>query len=136
MNDHIQSHKAEPVRFKDLLTEADIAVPKLSPAEAAEKLRSKDVLVVDVRDLSEVEKSGKIKGAVNVSRGMLELSVDPEGPHYDPRFQKGKTILVYCVVGIRSALAGKTLLDMGFGPVFNMGGFEELIDAGIETETV
>lgn len=134
MSNDSQTHNAKPVRFNDLLSEANAAVPQLSPAEAAEKFRSEDVLVLDVRDPSEVEQSGKIKGAVNVSRGLLELSVDPEGPHYDSAFQTNKTILVYCAVGIRSALAGKTLLDMGYGPVFNIGGFKELTDAGIETE--
>ncbi len=134
MSNDSQSHNAKPVRFNDLLSEANAAVPRLSPAETAEKLGSEDVLVLDVRDPSEVEESGKIKGAVNVSRGLLELSVDPEGPHYSQVFQKDKTILVYCVVGIRSALAGKTLLDMGYGPVFNIGGFKELADTGIETE--
>ncbi|HAA44918.1 MAG: rhodanese-like sulfurtransferase [Halomonas sp. 54_146] len=134
MNNDSQSHNTKPVRFNDLLSGANAAVPQLSPTEAIEKLRSEDVLVLDVRDPSEVEKSGKIKGAVNVSRGLLELSVDPEGPHYNQAFQKDKTILVYCVVGIRSALAGKTLLDMGYGNVFNIGSFKELTDAGVETE--
>jgi rhodanese-related sulfurtransferase len=63
---------------KGMLAEANSSVPKLSPAEAAEKMRSEDVLVVDVRDPTEVQQSGKIKGAVNVSRGMLEFRADPE----------------------------------------------------------
>ncbi|XGA81357.1 rhodanese-like domain-containing protein [Halomonas sp. CH40] len=134
MSNGSQSHNNTLVRFNDLLSEANAVVPKLSPAEAAEKLRSEEVLILDVRDPSEVEESGKIKGAVNVSRGLLELSVDPEGPHYSQVFQNDKTILVYCVVGIRSAVAGKTLLDMGYETVFNIGGFKELADAGIETE--
>jgi rhodanese-related sulfurtransferase len=119
---------------KDMLAEANAAVPKLSPAEAAEKIRSGDVLVVDVRDPSEVQQSGRIKGAVNVSRGMLEFRADPETPYYNPLFQKEKTILLHCASGGRSALAGKTLQDMGYTAVFNVGGFKDLAEAGMDIE--
>jgi len=73
---------------KDLLAEANTTVPKLSPAEAAEKIRSGDVMVVDVRDPHEVQQSGKIKGAVNVSRGMLEFRADPESQFQTPLSRK------------------------------------------------
>ncbi|MBB4185169.1 rhodanese-related sulfurtransferase [Sinorhizobium terangae] len=119
---------------KDLLAEANSAVPKLSPTEAAEKMRSGDVLIVDVRDPTEVQQTGKIKGAVNVSRGMLEFRADPESRYHNPAFQKDKTVLLHCASGGRSALAGKTLQDMGYTAVFNIGGFKELVDAGIDTE--
>jgi rhodanese-related sulfurtransferase len=119
---------------KDLLAEANTTVPKLSPAEAAEKIRSGDVMVVDVRDPHEVQQSGKIKGAVNVSRGMLEFRADPESQFHDPAFQKDKTVLLHCGSGGRAALAGKTLQDMGYTAVFNIGGFKDLAEAGIDTE--
>ncbi|MCZ4089739.1 MULTISPECIES: rhodanese-like domain-containing protein [Sinorhizobium] len=119
---------------KDLLAEANSAVQKLSPTEAAEKMRSGDVLIVDVRDPTEVQQTGKIKGAVNVSRGMLEFRADPESQYHNPAFQKDKTVLLHCASGGRSALAGKTLQDMGYTAVFNIGGFKELVDAGIDTE--
>ncbi|AFL49507.1 rhodanese-like sulfurtransferase [Sinorhizobium fredii USDA 257] len=119
---------------KDLLAEANSAVPKLSPTEAAEKMRSGDVLVVDVRDPTEVQQTGRIKGAVNVSRGMLEFRADPESQYHNPAFQKDKTILLHCASGGRSALAGKTLQEMGYTAVFNIGGFKELAEAGIDTE--
>ena len=119
---------------KDLLAEANASVPKLSPADAAERIRSGDVLVVDVRDPTEVQQSGKLKGAVAVSRGMLEFRADPESPYHNPVFQKGKTILVHCASGGRSALAGKTLQEMGYTSVFNIGGFKDLAEAGIDTE--
>jgi rhodanese-related sulfurtransferase len=119
---------------KDLLAEANSAVPKLSPTEAAEKMRSGDVLVVDVRDPTEVQQSGRIKGAVNVSRGMLEFRADPESQYHNTAFQKDKTILLHCASGGRSALAGKTLQDMGYTAVFNIGGFKNLTEAGIDTE--
>jgi rhodanese-related sulfurtransferase len=120
--------------IKDMLAEANSSVPKLSPAEAAEKMRSEDVLVVDVRDPTEVQQSGKIKGAVNVSRGMLEFRADPESQYHNPVFQKDKTILLHCASGGRSALAGKTLQDMGYTAVFNIGGFKDLAEAGLDTE--
>jgi rhodanese-related sulfurtransferase len=123
-----------PKNVKDLLAEANAAVPKLSPAEAGEKIRSGDVMVLDVRDAAEVQQSGKIKGALNVSRGLLEFRADPESPAYNPAFQKDKTILLHCASGGRSALAAKTLKDMGYTSVFNIGGFKELTESGLETE--
>ena len=123
-----------PTSVKDLLAQANATVPKLSPTEAAEKMQSGDVLVVDVRDPTEVQKSGKLKGALPVSRGMLEFKADPESPYHNPAFQKDKTILLHCASGGRSALAGKTLQDMGYTSVFNIGGFKDLAEAGIDTE--
>jgi rhodanese-related sulfurtransferase len=119
---------------KQLLAEANASVPKLSAAEAVEKVRSGNVLVVDVRDPNEVQQTGKIKGAVNVSRGMLEFRADPESPSHNSAFSKDKTILLHCASGGRSALAGKTLQEMGYTKVFNIGGFKELAEAGVETE--
>ena len=123
-----------PKTVKDLLAEANASIQKLSPAEAGEKIRSGDVLVLDVRDAAEVQQSGKIKGALNVSRGLLEFRADPDSPYYNPALQKDKTILLHCASGGRSALAGKTLQDMGYTAVFNIGGFKELTESGIETE--
>jgi rhodanese-related sulfurtransferase len=123
-----------PSNVKEMLAEANAAVPRLSPAEARSKLDGSNVLILDVRDPSEVQGSGKIKGALNVSRGMLEFRADPESPYHNPAFQKDKTVLVYCASGGRSALVGKTLKDFGYGSVYNIGGFKELADAGLETE--
>jgi rhodanese-related sulfurtransferase len=119
---------------KDMLGEANAAVPKLSPGEAAAKMKSGDVLVVDVRDPTEVQQSGRLKGALNVSRGMLEFRADPESQYHNPAFQKDKTILLHCASGGRSALAGKSLKEMGYTSVYNIGGFKELAEAGIDTE--
>ena len=123
-----------PIGVKELLAEANAAVRKLSPAEAAEKIKAGNVLIIDVRDPGEVQQSGKIQGAVNVSRGMLEFRADPETPYHNPAFQKDKTVLVYCASGGRSALSGKRLKDMGYGTVYNIGGFKELAEAGLATE--
>ena len=123
-----------PSSVKEMLADANAAVPRLPPTEAQALMTRGDVLIVDVRDPSEVQASGKIKGAVNVSRGMLEFRADPESAYHDPAFQKDKTVLVYCASGGRSALVGKTLKDFGYGTVYNVGGFKEMADAGLETE--
>ena len=122
-----------PSSVKEMLAEANAAVPRLSPAEMRTRMDG-NALILDVRDPSEVQASGKIKGAVNVSRGMLEFRADPESPYHNPAFQKDKTVLVYCASGGRSALVGKTLKEFGFCSVYNIGGFKELADAGLETE--
>jgi len=124
------------IGVKELLAEANAVVPKLSPTEAMQKMKSGNVLVVDVRDPSETKQTGTLQGAANVSRGMLEFRADVDAPTHHPAFQKDKTILVYCASGGRAALAGKRLKDMGYSSVFNIGGFKELADAGLPTEKV
>jgi rhodanese-related sulfurtransferase len=119
---------------KEMLAEANAAVPRVTPAEARRLIGRGNVLIIDVRDPSEVQASGRIKGAVNVSRGMLEFRADPESPYHDKAFQKDNTVLVYCASGGRSALSGKVLKDFGYREVVNIGGFKELADAGLDTE--
>jgi rhodanese-related sulfurtransferase len=123
-----------PSTIREMLAEANALVPRLNPAEVRDRIGKRDVLVVDVRDAPELAAGGKLKGAVHVSRGMLEFRADPESPAHDPAFQKDKTILVYCGSGGRAALVGKILKDFGYRSVFNAGGFKELADAGLETE--
>ena len=120
---------------KQLLEAANAAVERINPTQAQEKIASGDALIVDVRDPSEVAATGKIKGAINVSRGMLEFRADSQTPFHNPAFQKDRTMLLYCASGGRSALAAKTLQDMGYASVYNIGGFKELQDAGLETES-
>jgi rhodanese-related sulfurtransferase len=82
----------------------------------------------------ELASGGKLKGAVNVSRGMVEFRADPESPSHNSDFQKDRTVLIYCGSGGRAALSGKMLKDLGYQSVYNAGGFKELADAGLETE--
>ena len=123
-----------PSNVKEKLAAANAVVPRLQPSEVQSMLNREDVLILDVRDGPEVEASAKIKGAVNVSRGMLEFRADPESPYHDPAFRKDKTVVVYCASGGRSALSGKTLKDFGYRSVYNAGGFKDLAEAGVETE--
>lgn len=123
-----------PTTVKEMMVAANAAVPRLTPDKARELLAKGGVLIVDVRDGLEVGQSGRLKGAVNVSRGMLEFRADPESPYHNPAFQKDKPVAVYCASGGRSALSGKTLKEMGYAAVYNLGGFKELAEAGLETE--
>jgi rhodanese-related sulfurtransferase len=115
---------------KQLMEAANAVVPKITSAQAREMIAKGNTLVVDVRDAPELEKSGKVAGAIHHSRGMLEFRADPESPYYDKNFVKDKTIIVYCASGGRSALAGKLLKDMGYSQVFNMGAFKDWADGG------
>ncbi len=117
------------VTVKQLMEAANAAVPKVSVDEA-KALMAQGALVVDVRDGTEVAASGKVAGAVHVQRGLLEFKADSEMPTHDPAFRKDRTVIVYCASGGRSALAGKTLKDMGFSDVRNLGGFKGWADAG------
>lgn len=113
---------------------AKSAVPEISPEEAAKLLGREDVLFVDVRDGEEVAQSGKVAGAVNVSRGMLEFRADETTPYHNPAFSRDKTVILYCASGGRSALAGKALMDMGYGKVKNLGAFKAWAESGLPTE--
>src|ERR1700730_6312446 len=123
-----------PSSVKQMLAEANAAVARLDPSEVRNRMTRGDVLIVDVRDALELASGGKLKGAVHVSRGMLEFRADPESPYHDPAFQKDKTVLVYCASGGRSALSGKTLKDLRYRAVCNAGGFKDLAVGGVETE--
>ena len=115
---------------KDMLAAANGSVPKISPQDAAALMARGHVLVVDVRDGLEIQSSGKVQGAKHVSRGMLEFRADPDSPSHDKAFDRDKTVIVYCASGGRSALAGKTLKDMGYKDVRNLGGFKGWVDSG------
>jgi rhodanese-related sulfurtransferase len=93
-----------------------------------------NTLVVDLRDGTEVAASGKVKGAVNHARGVLEFRADPDSPSFDQRFDRAKNVIVYCAAGGRAALAGKLLKEMGFEKVYNLGGFKDWAEAGGEVE--
>ena len=115
---------------KQMMEAANAAVPRVTPAQAREMMAKGNTLVVDVRDAPELEKSGKVAGAVHVSRGMLEFRADPESPYHDGNFSKDKTVILYCASGGRSALSGKVLKDMGYDRVYNLGAFKDWAESG------
>jgi len=115
---------------KQMMEAANAAVPRITPEQAREMIAKGNTLVVDVRDAPEVEKSGKVAGAVHVSRGMLEFRADPESQYHDKNFAKDKTVILYCASGGRSALGGKVLKDMGYDRVYNLGAFKDWAESG------
>jgi rhodanese-related sulfurtransferase len=116
--------------LKTLMEAANTAVPKITHAEARRLSAGGNALLLDVRDAPEVESTGKIAGALNVSRGMLEFRADPDSPYHDKYFQKDKTLILYCASGGRSALAAKLLKDMGYAQVYNLGAFKDWAESG------
>jgi rhodanese-related sulfurtransferase len=118
----------------DFVAAAKKVVPSISPEEAAALRGRQDVLFVDVRDAEEVAKSGKVAGAINVSRGMLEFRADETTPYHNPAFAKHKMVILYCASGGRSALGGKALLDLGYTDVRNLGAFKDWAERGLPTE--
>ena len=123
-----------PSSVKEMLAAANAAVPRISAAETQALIDKDSVLVVDVRDGTEVAASGKVPGALNVSRGLLEFKADPESPYFDKAFSKDKTVVLYCASGGRSALAGKLLQDFGYKDVRNLGGFKDWVEGGGKVE--
>ncbi len=124
-----------PTSVKELLASANQSVPRISAAEAQRMVKG-GALLVDVRDLPELQQGGKIKGAKHVSRGMLEFRADPESPYHDPAFERAKPMILYCGSGGRAALAGKALKELGYEQVFNLGAFKDWAEGGLPIEPV
>ena len=118
---------------KQMIEAANAVVPRITPDKARELIRG-GALVLDVRDAPEVEKTGKIAGALHVSRGMLEFRADPESPYHDKTFDRTKPVIIYCASGGRSALSGKTLKDLGYDEVYNLGAFKDWAESGGEID--
>lgn len=121
---------------KDMLAEANTAVPKISPDDARKMVAEKNAVIVDVRDASELHANGKIPGSIHIPRGMIEFRADSDTPYHDANLTKDRPIILHCASGGRSALSGKTLKDMGYTNVYNLGGFKDWVEAGCEIEKV
>lgn len=125
-----------PTSIKEMLAAANASVSKIDRDEAMALIKDKKALVVDVRDLPELQASGKVAGAVHVSRGMLEFRADPDSPYHNPEFNRDRPVIVYCASGGRSALAGKVLQDLGYRNVRNLGAFKDWAEKGGPVEKV
>jgi rhodanese-related sulfurtransferase len=122
---------------KELVAEANSRVKTVTTEEAKALLNDPNTVFVDLRDSSELQRDGKIPGAVHVNRGMLEFTLDPTLPYHNPVFSSGKNILFYCASGGRSALAANTAQNMGLSGVSHLGGgFKGWRDANGEVEKV
>ncbi|QCB47059.1 rhodanese-like domain-containing protein [Hydrogenophaga sp. PAMC20947] len=122
-----------------LVAEATAQITTYSVAQVAERLASDARLqVVDIRDPRELEREGTVPGALLAPRGMLEFWVDPGSPYFKPVFaDESKEFVLFCGAGWRSALATKTLQDMGMRNVAHIdGGFGAWVKAGAPTETL
>jgi rhodanese-related sulfurtransferase len=107
---------------KELVAQANSRVKTLSAADAARLLNDSNTVFVDLRDSAELQRDGKIPGAVHVNRGMLEFTLDPTLPYHNPVFSSGKNFVFYCASGGRSALAADTAQNMGLAHVSHLGG--------------
>lgn len=111
--------------FKALLAQANAVIEVISIQDFVYLQDEPDVVVVDVRDANERERDGAIPGSIHAPRGMLEFHADPECPAHIAALDPEKRIVLYCGTGGRSALAAKTLKDMGFLDVASLaGGFD------------
>jgi len=120
---------------KSLLAEANKMVKTVSIEEAQALLDSPDHVFVDLRDIRELKRSGKIPGAFSCPRGMLEFWIDPESPYHKDIFDQDKTYLFYCASAWRSALSAQVAMEMGLAPVAHIaGGFSTWLKADAPIE--
>lgn len=123
--------KPEIKGYRKLLEDANRAVRALTPAELAGMQERHEALVIDVREEAERRQHGCIPGAVHAPRGMLEFLVDPDSPYHRADLATDRVMVLHCAGGGRSALAAKTLMDMGFPRVAHLaGGFKAWQEAG------
>ena len=120
-----------------LVDQAMSEVKTYSVEDVKARLGDARVQIIDIRDVRELA-DGTVLGAYHAPRGMLEFWVDPESPYHKPMFaDEGKEFILFCGLGWRSALAAKTLQDMGMANVAHMdGGYTEWVKAGGPTETL
>ena len=120
--------------LEKLLIEANDLVKRLSFEESINLINNSKTVIIDVREESEVYHLGLVKNAIHIPRGLLEFKLSPNSPNNPVLIDDETNILVYCAGGYRSALAAKTLLDLGFKNVYNLGGFQEWVESGGEIQ--
>jgi rhodanese-related sulfurtransferase len=118
--------------IKQLVEEAMQVVVTIKAEEAKKLLQdSTQYLLIDIRDIRELWKSGSIEGAKHIPRGMLEFWLDPESSYFKPDLKPEMNKILFCASNWRSAIASKTLMEMGFDNVMHVeGGFQALVDSG------
>ena len=115
-----------PQTVSELIAAARLLINQISVHEAAELQRLDAAILIDLRDVRELQRMGTVPGAFHAPRGMLEFWVDPDSPYHKPVFRTDKKLVMFCASGLRSALAARTLQDMGMENVLDMdGGFTE-----------
>ena len=120
---------------RELVAEAEAVVETLSIDEAERLRDAGSALLVDVRDVRELAREGKVPGAFHAPRGMLEFWVDPESPYHNETLSSAERLVLFCASGWRSALAAKALQEMGMENVAHIsGGFTAGVKAGKSVE--
>ena len=123
--------------IKQLVDEAMKEVITVKAGEIKKITKGINYILIDIRDVRELWKSGTIEGAKHIPRGMLEFWLDPESPYYKPELKPELTKILFCASNWRSALATKTLMEMGFENVMHVeGGYQSLIDSGFVKKEV
>ena len=119
---------------QDLVNQAKNEITSLSAKEVKKLIEKGDITLIDIRDIRELWKEGTIKNSVHIPRGMIEFWLDPQSSYYkEKKISDIKKLGLFCALGMRSALATKSLKEMGFDNVVNIeGGFDSLKDAGLE----
>ena len=119
-----------------LVSEALQEIKTLTPNEALELSNNDKCNLIDIRDIRELEKMGKVENAHHIPRGMLEFWMDPESPYFkDGKIDVNKEIVLFCAGGLRSALATKSLKEMGFEKISHIdGGFSQMKNAGFKIQ--
>jgi len=117
-----------------LVSEALKEIKTITPNEALEKLNNNNCNLIDIRDVRELERLGRIENSLHVPRGMLEFWMDPDSQYFkDGKIDMNKEIVLFCAGGLRSALATKTLKNMGFTNVCHVdGGFGSMQSSGFK----
>ena len=120
-----------------LVEEAQKKIQTLSPNEVKKLIEKKEITLIDVRDIRELWKEGTIENSKHIPRGMLEFWLDPESSYYKAnKIQDIKKMVLFCALGWRSALATKSLIEMGFKNVAHVeGGFDALKKSGLKIIT-
>ena len=122
---------------KDLVAAANAEVTTLTVEQAQALIDSPDHVIVDLRDIRELQRTGKIPGAFSCPRGMLEFWIDPASPYHKEIFNQDKTYVFYCASAWRSALSAKVAQDMGLAPVAHIaGGFTAWLKADGHVEAM
>ncbi len=110
------------VGCKDLVEAAEAEIETLTVEDAIARHGADDVVFVDIRDIRELKREGRVPGAVHAPRGMLEFWVDPESPYFREVFGEDKRFIFFCAAGWRSALATQQMQRMGLKPVCHIAG--------------
>ncbi len=123
---------AKIMSVKTLVAAAKSETSLLTPRQAYDQVQAGTAILIDIRDIRELQRDGQVDGAFHAPRGMLEFWADPQSPYHKDVFSQSRSLILFCASSWRSALAAKTLQDMGMTSIFEMdGGFNGWKSAGL-----